>query len=82
MKIYSLKTIMNRTLDDVTYLRDYGTITEELWDAYYYLWFWGCFRYGEHPCPDNIEAIQGHLSPDNLLVFQEYMDRLFIAGRV
>ena len=76
-----LKDLMNRTLDDVTYLRDYDTISQELWDAYYYLWYYGTFRYGDSR--DNlprqtIEEIQAALSPGDLLIFQEYLGNLKI----
>lgn len=81
MKIHSLKTLMNKTLDDVAYLVDYGSISESLYDAYYYLWYWSIFRHGEHYPPESRESIQSSLSPGNLLVFQEYMDRLLNVGK-
>lgn len=73
-----LKDLMDRTLDDVTYLRDYGTISEELWDAYYYLWFYGSFKYGHHILPESLDTIQAALSPGDLLTFQEYMEKFKI----
>ncbi len=74
----NLKDLMDRMLDDVTYLRDYGTISEQLWDAYYYLWFHGAVRFGSHLLPESLETIQANLSPDDLLTFQAYLARLVI----
>ena len=79
MKIHDLKTLMNKSLDDVSYLRDYGSITEELWAAYYYLWYHGRFKYGGHYLPESLETIRNNLSPGNLLVFQEYVERFKIV---
>lgn len=73
-----LKDLMDRSLDDVTWLRDYGTISEELWDAYYYLWYYGTFRYVCHPSPESLETIQAALSPSDLITFQEYLEKLKI----
>jgi len=74
MQIHSLKTLMDKTLDDVSYLRDYGTISEELWDACYYLWYGKVYRHGDYHLPESLDTIQASLSPDNLLVFQEYSE--------
>lgn len=76
----TLKDLMDRTLDDVSYLRDYGTIPESLYDAYYYLWYHGIYRYGQHELPENIEAIRATLCPDDLLTFQAYMEKFKILG--
>jgi len=74
-----LEDLMHRTLDDVTYLHDYGTIGDDLWDAYYWLWYYGTSRYGSHNAPTiYISEIQAALSPRDLLTFQEYVDKLKI----
>ena len=73
-----LKDLMDRTLDDVTWLRDYGTISETLWNAYYFLWFRSSIRFAHYEPSKMIEEIQSALSPSDLITFQEYVENLKI----